>query len=252
MATHCSMGRCKLSCLPCQLWKHKPALINATTTFVLPLQKHSLGLEKPALLQHYFHQMDTGTTEHSLSTWNMNFANISLRCLSILSFHPPAEMATSFLWLLIKGKFTSQLFSVLTSLPCNPKYNYARLKHGREQEKCGKDSEQGCQSGVCVPLAAVQNSPHTISINTVVSSGVSQHKLQQMLDAIISSFLLICCSSVIFCLFFFSLATCPPTNQKCSKQHSQLLFLLVCLPLPKINGTGTEKRLRSNSLSSYF
>lgn len=95
--THWSMGRCKLPCLPCQLWKQKPALKNAATTLTLPLEKHSMALEKPALLQHCFHQMDTGTAENTLSTWNMNVANVSFRHLFILSFHPSAEMVTSFL-----------------------------------------------------------------------------------------------------------------------------------------------------------
>lgn len=101
MATHCCMGRCKLACLPCQLWKQKPALINAATTLTLPLEKHSMALEKPALLQCCFHQMDTGTTENSLSTWNMSIANISFRCLSISSFHPPAETKQLLLFVVV-------------------------------------------------------------------------------------------------------------------------------------------------------
>ena len=67
--------------------------------------------------------------------------------------------------------------------------------------------EQGRQPAAFVPLAAVQNNPYTISINTEVFSGVSQCKPQQMLDAIISSCLFICCSSV---SFSFPLPPPPP------------------------------------------
>lgn len=49
MATHCTMGRCKLPCLHCQLWKQKPALKIAATTLTLTLEKHSMVLEKPLL-----------------------------------------------------------------------------------------------------------------------------------------------------------------------------------------------------------
>lgn len=100
--------------------------------------------------------------------------------------------------------------------------------------------EQACQPAACVPLAVVQNIPYTISINTPVSSGASQHKPQQMLDAVISSFLSIC----YFFFFFFPfslLTTCLCTNHKCLKKKPMVnlfsFWSLYCCP--KL--TGQEK-----------
>lgn len=65
-----------------------------------------------ALLQQSFYRRDKGTTENSLSTWDTSIANISFRHLSVLSFHPPAGVVTSFFWLLVK---VSLLLSSLLS-----------------------------------------------------------------------------------------------------------------------------------------
>lgn len=102
--------------------------------------------------------------------------------------------------------------------------------------------EQGRQPAAFVPLAAVQNNPYTISINTEVFSGVSQCKPQQMLDAIISSCLFICCSSV-----SFSFPPPPPPCHLPVHRSEEFLkkiqsHLLVPLSLPKINGTGEERK----------